>query len=94
MQSSTDDSGRARVTEHLAEAAPETHIRWRASLRSDDAATRVRPSPRVVAGELTVHLVNPSHISFGVGVITPRWLFAFVLLSKLYQQMYQHRDRH
>lgn len=24
---------------------------------------------------MTVHLVNPSHISFGVGVITPRWLF-------------------
>ena len=23
----------------------------------------------------TVHLVNPSHLSFGVGVITPRWLF-------------------
>jgi radical SAM superfamily enzyme YgiQ (UPF0313 family) len=22
-----------------------------------------------------VHLVNPSHLSFGVGVITPRWLF-------------------
>jgi hypothetical protein len=24
---------------------------------------------------LTIHLVNPSHLSFGVGVITPRWLF-------------------
>src|SRR5436190_13798660 len=24
---------------------------------------------------MTVHLVNPSHVSFGVGVITPRWLF-------------------
>src|SRR5438132_6039575 len=22
-----------------------------------------------------VHLVNPSHVSFGVAVITPRWLF-------------------
>src|SRR5918992_1444293 len=22
-----------------------------------------------------VHLINPSHISFGVGVITPRWLY-------------------
>jgi hypothetical protein len=22
-----------------------------------------------------IHLVNPSHLSFGVGVITPRWLF-------------------
>jgi radical SAM superfamily enzyme YgiQ (UPF0313 family) len=24
---------------------------------------------------MTVHLVNPSHLSFGVAVITPRWLF-------------------
>jgi radical SAM superfamily enzyme YgiQ (UPF0313 family) len=24
---------------------------------------------------LQVHLINPSHISFGVGVITPRWLY-------------------
>ena len=24
---------------------------------------------------ITIHLVNPSHLSFGVGVITPRWLF-------------------
>jgi radical SAM superfamily enzyme YgiQ (UPF0313 family) len=24
---------------------------------------------------MTVHLVNPSHLSFGVGVTTPRWLF-------------------
>ena len=24
---------------------------------------------------MTVHLVNPSHICFGIGVITPRWLF-------------------
>ena len=24
---------------------------------------------------MTVHLVNPSHLSFGIGVITPRWLF-------------------
>ncbi len=22
-----------------------------------------------------VHLINPSHLSFGVGVITPRWLY-------------------
>src|SRR5438067_790014 len=27
------------------------------------------------ADYMTVHLVNPSHLSFGVGVITPRWLF-------------------
>ena len=24
---------------------------------------------------MTVHLVNPSHVSFGIGVITPRWMF-------------------
>jgi radical SAM superfamily enzyme YgiQ (UPF0313 family) len=24
---------------------------------------------------VTVHLVNPSHVSFGIGVITPRWLY-------------------
>ena len=24
---------------------------------------------------MNVHLINPSHVSFGVGVITPRWLF-------------------
>ena len=26
-------------------------------------------------GAMNVHLINPSHLSFGVGVITPRWLF-------------------
>src|SRR3954447_5592104 len=29
----------------------------------------------MTARAMTVHLVNPSHVSFGVGVITPRWLF-------------------
>ena len=24
---------------------------------------------------LNIHLINPSHISFGIGVITPRWLY-------------------
>jgi radical SAM superfamily enzyme YgiQ (UPF0313 family) len=24
---------------------------------------------------MNIHLINPSHVSFGVGVITPRWLF-------------------
>jgi radical SAM superfamily enzyme YgiQ (UPF0313 family) len=24
---------------------------------------------------MAIHLINPSHLSFGVGVITPRWLF-------------------
>jgi radical SAM superfamily enzyme YgiQ (UPF0313 family) len=27
------------------------------------------------ASDMSVHLVNPSHLSFGIGVITPRWLF-------------------
>ena len=31
--------------------------------------------PHADASAMTVHLVNPSHLSFGVGVITPRWLF-------------------
>ena len=31
--------------------------------------------PARVPAAITVHLVNPSHLSFGVGVITPRWLF-------------------
>jgi len=38
---------------------------------------RAKPdvAPRPVSRPITVHLVNPSHLSFGVGVITPRWLF-------------------
>jgi len=24
---------------------------------------------------MKVHLINPSHVSFGIGVITPRWLY-------------------
>src|SRR5215216_5154041 len=24
---------------------------------------------------MQIHLINPSHVSFGVAVITPRWLF-------------------
>jgi hypothetical protein len=24
---------------------------------------------------MKVHLVNPSHVSFGIGVITPRWMY-------------------
>src|SRR5438105_4562896 len=26
-------------------------------------------------GRMIVHLVNPSNVSFGIGVITPRWLY-------------------
>ena len=32
---------------------------------------------------MTVHLVNPSHLSFGVGVITPRWLFVLAAATPL-----------
>lgn len=38
----------------------------------------IRSTPPVAVSiprGLTVHLVNPSHLSFGIGVITPRWLF-------------------
>jgi radical SAM superfamily enzyme YgiQ (UPF0313 family) len=35
-----------------------------------DSGWRVSKEPVV-----RVHLVNPSHLSFGVGVITPRWLY-------------------
>ena len=28
-----------------------------------------------VLPRMAVHLVNPSHLSFGIGVITPRWLY-------------------
>ena len=24
---------------------------------------------------MNIHLINPSHVSFGIGVITPRWLY-------------------
>src|SRR6476619_7771985 len=30
---------------------------------------------RKVGPPLRIHLVNPSDVSFGIGVITPRWLF-------------------
>ena len=35
----------------------------------------IRPAAGLLPSDMTVHLVNPSHLSFGVGVITPRWLF-------------------
>jgi hypothetical protein len=24
---------------------------------------------------MRIHLINPSHVSFGIGVIAPRWLY-------------------
>jgi hypothetical protein len=38
-------------------------------------APAISPVARLLPTDMTVHLVNPSHLSFGVGVITPRWLF-------------------
>ena len=32
---------------------------------------------------MRVHLVNPSHVSFGVGVITPRWLYVIAAATPL-----------
>src|SRR6185436_2144344 len=38
--------------------------------------TPVLPAPRIERmGFMRIHLVNPSDVSFGIGVITPRWLF-------------------
>ena len=48
------------------------------SLTSTRSSNRTDASDRRFprdASSMTVHLVNPSHLSFGVGVITPRWLF-------------------
>ena len=36
-----------------------------ARIHSGDSFTRL----------MSIHLVNPSHVSFGIGVITPRWLY-------------------
>jgi radical SAM superfamily enzyme YgiQ (UPF0313 family) len=32
---------------------------------------------------LRIHLVNPSHVSFGVGVITPRWLYVLAAATPI-----------
>ena len=42
-----------------------------AALKCEVECTR----PQSSHSKMTVHLVNPSHLAFGVGVITPRWLF-------------------
>ena len=36
---------------------------------------RQPPRIAVTGNRPRVHLVNPSHVSFGIGVITPRWLY-------------------
>jgi tRNA A37 methylthiotransferase MiaB len=33
---------------------------------------------------MSVHLINPSHVSFGTGVITPRWLFVLAEATPLH----------
>ena len=60
-------------------ASGETSAWWDAT-RTPRLPLLPLPSGRLMRrneGEsvMTVHLVNPSHLSFGVGVITPRWLF-------------------
>jgi radical SAM superfamily enzyme YgiQ (UPF0313 family) len=35
----------------------------------------VVPSQSLRAQQMKVHLINPSHVSFGTAVITPRWLY-------------------
>lgn len=42
---------------------------WCEAARWESAAKRHGPG-----GSVRVHLINPSHLSFGVAVITPRWL--------------------
>ena len=42
---------------------------------SRDQVADGSPSTVKGSGPVRVHLVNPSHVSFGVGVITPRWLY-------------------
>ena len=32
---------------------------------------------------MKVHLINPSHVSFGIGVITPRWLYVLASATPL-----------
>ena len=32
---------------------------------------------------MTVYLINPSHVSFGIGVITPRWLYVLAAATPL-----------
>src|SRR6266480_4913349 len=39
------------------------------------AESRPRHVPRRPIELMSIHLVNPSHVSFGIGVITPRWLY-------------------
>ena len=56
-------------------ASLRARLQWHSSPNSIDGAKRVHPSLPVSSVATTVHLVNPSHLSFGVGVITPRWLF-------------------
>ena len=34
-----------------------------------------RTTQAVRRGPRRIHLVNPSHVSFGIGVITPRWVY-------------------
>jgi hypothetical protein len=33
-------------------------------------------------GAMTAHLINPSHLSFGMAVITPRWLYVLATSTR------------
>src|SRR5438093_1531670 len=39
------------------------------------AESRLRKFHRRPVELMSILLVNPSHVSFGIGVITPRWLY-------------------
>ena len=40
-----------------------------------ESDAQVALADTMAAHFMTVHLINPSHVSFGIGVITPRWLY-------------------
>ena len=42
---------------------------------------------------MRVHLINPSHLAFGVGVITPRWLYVLAAATPREVRRSHHRRR-
>jgi len=41
---------------------------------------------------MRVHLVNPSDTSFGIGVITPRWLYVLAAATPAEVAPYTHKS--
>ena len=39
---------------------------------------------------MKVHLINPSALAFGVGVITPRWLYVLAADARVLQRSGHH----